>query len=187
MSGKRKKELDALVEWLHAHPKWEYGFYAVLAVLALTLFLTAGRGGNTEQVDAPQTDAAEESKTENLEERLKQTLSCIEGAGKVEVMISYESSEEIVPALSVDVQESESGDSGTTSRSEQPVTVGSGAQEGPLVLTRRAATVRGAIVVAEGAGDVSVRMDLQRAAQAVLDIPASRIEVFAMKQERKEN
>ena len=185
MSGKRKKELDALVAWLHAHPKWEYGFYAVLAVLALALFLTAGRGEKTQQTDAVRANAAGESETEDLEERLRQTLSCIEGAGKVKVMISYESSEEIVPALSVDVQESSS--SGTASRSEQPVTVGSGTQEGPLVLTRRAAIVRGAVIVAEGAGEVSVRMDLQRAAQAVLDIPASRIEVFAMKQDRKEN
>ena len=40
--------------------------------------------------------------------------------------------------------------------------------------------VRGVIVVAEGAGDISVRMKLQSAVQAVLGVEASGIEVLEM-------
>mgnify|MGYP006079487435 CR=1 FL=1 len=43
--------------------------------------------------------------------------------------------------------------------------------------------VRGAVVVAEGAQDLSVRTDLLRAAQAVLGVPSSKIEVFPMEGE----
>lgn len=186
MGGKRKKELDALMAWVRAHPKLEYGFYALLALLALALFLTGGQ--KKEFGSAPSSVQVQQSGEQlSLEERLAGTLSCIEGAGRVEVLISYESGEEIVPALSVDVEENQTGGAGSTSRSEQPVTVSSDGGEEPLVLLRRAAQVRGAIVVAEGASDVGVRMDLQRAAQAVLDIPASRIEVFSMKRQGEEN
>lgn len=179
MSGKKRKELDALLCWLHAHPKAEYGCYALLALLAAVLFFTGSRGAKTqaEMGKAEKPAAQELSSEETLEERLQTTLSAIEGAGRVTVLISYASEEEIVPALSVSVQQSEGG---TQSRSEQPVTVGGGSEEQPMVLTRRAAVARGALIVAEGAADVSVRMNLQRAAQAVLDLPAAKIEVFSM-------
>ncbi len=38
--------------------------------------------------------------------------------------------------------------------------------------------VRGVLIVAEGAGDMMVRVDLQRAAQTVLNVDASAVEVF---------
>ncbi len=44
----------------------------------------------------------------------------------------------------------------------------------------RQPTVRGVIVVAQGAADISVRMKLQSAVQAVLGVEASRVEVLEM-------
>lgn len=38
----------------------------------------------------------------------------------------------------------------------------------------------GAIIVSQGAGDVSVRLDLFRAAETLLGLPASQVEVFEM-------
>lgn len=41
----------------------------------------------------------------------------------------------------------------------------------------------GVLVVAEGAGDMRVKMELQRAVQALLDVEAEQIEILTMKEE----
>lgn len=43
--------------------------------------------------------------------------------------------------------------------------------------------VRGVIIVAEGAEDIAVQMELRRAARVALHISAQQVEVFAMKNE----
>ena len=48
----------------------------------------------------------------------------------------------------------------------------------PYLLYEKEPEIRGVIVVAEGAADVSVRLDLQRAVCAVLNVPISAVEVF---------
>lgn len=158
-----------------------YGGIAVLVVLFFAGTRTDGAG--QAQGDVQVTAAASEAE---LETRLQEVLCCIRGAGRVEVMITYDTSREIVPAMTTNVNstgsESSNGDGSSSSQqsteSTEPATVsGSGGNE-PIVLKEIEPQVRGVIVVAEGAADINVRMDLQRAVRAVLDIPLSRIEVF---------
>jgi stage III sporulation protein AG len=121
-----------------------------------------------------------------VEERLEEILSCIRGAGKVQVMVIYDTSVEIVPAMSVDSQTSTSetaNGSGQTvnqnqSEKKTPITVSG--EDGALVLTQKQPEIRGVIVVAEGAADISVRLNLQNAVQTVLNIDAENISVFEM-------
>lgn len=69
----------------------------------------------------------------------------------------------------------------TRTESSRPATIsGSGGTE-TIVLTEIEPTVRGVIVIAEGAADVSVRVKLSNAVMTVLGISADRIEVFEMK------
>ena len=173
-----KQKWEDLGKKLREHPKLEKGLYLLIVVLALLLYFTGRSSGkeNQEKIETPM--ATEQTGT--LEERLKNTLSSIQGAGKVEVLISYESSGEIVPAFSVSLQENTGDGSSSTNESRQPVTVNGSDGEGPLVLYQKEPVVRGAVIVAEGASDITVRMNLQRAAQAVLSIPSSKIEVFCM-------
>ena len=52
--------------------------------------------------------------------------------------------------------------------------------QSPIVLMEREPVVRGVIVVAEGAADLGVRMNLQRAVRAVTGASLDAIEVFEM-------
>lgn len=170
----KKETVKRFADFLRAHPWLEVAFYLVLAGLAVALFVMSGSPAQSQAKEnaAPQVAASKDS----MEEKLADALSAIKGVGKVRVLISYATSEEIVPAMSVDEQ-----NSGTSvSRSEEPVTVGSGNGEQAMVLMVRSPTVRGAIIIAEGAEDVAVRMDLLRAAQAILGVPSANIEVFPM-------
>ena len=170
MKGELKKKWQ---EVRKRCPALEWAVYGGLILVALLLFF-ASPGGEKEQKETAAEPAA--MANASLEERMEDTLSKIEGAGKVRVLISYESSEEIVPAVSRSEQ-------GEGSLSEQPVTVSGAEGETAMVLMKKSATVRGAVVVAEGAQDLSVRTDLLRAAQAVLGVPSSKIEVFPMEGE----
>lgn len=173
----RKLRTDKRFEWLL------YGGLALLAVLLYTAGTYADRNA-----DAVET-AASLSGTEaavSTEERLQDVLSCIRGAGKVEVMITYETGKEIVTAMTTNTNtsssESRSGsDSSLTSQvneTSQPATRSGEAGSEPIVLYEKEPEIRGVIVVAEGAADVSVRLDLQRAVCAVLDVPIAAVEVF---------
>ncbi len=90
------------------------------------------------------------SNTTDLEKRLAHVLSAVEGAGRVEVIVHTLAEE---PAQTV-------GAFGTVSAQK--------AGEKPS----------GVIVVAEGAERLQVRLDLARAVQTLLGLPASAVEVL---------
>lgn len=46
--------------------------------------------------------------------------------------------------------------------------------------------IRGVLIVADGAGELTVRTELMRAAMTALDVPASSVEVFAKKMDQGE-
>ncbi|MPN60000.1 hypothetical protein SDC9_207723 [bioreactor metagenome] len=97
-------------------------------------------------------------------------------------MITYESGSEIVPAMSVDTETSTSDNSGTQRQSESltPVTIKEDGNDVPLVLTEKEPVIKGVLVIAQGAYDTHVKLDLQRAVQAILGVSASVVEVFEM-------
>lgn len=91
------------------------------------------------------------SHASELEARLGEVLSEISGAGRVEVAIQYEARQEAQPVWS---------GTQTNSGNDAPVSV---------------------IVVAQGAGDVAVRLRLARAVQTLLQLDAECVEVFEMR------
>ena len=175
-----KKEL--LEGWKNKRvlPAALYGALLLLAVLLYGLgdgwFQSAPRAGPSA------TD------TQSLEARLEGILTEMRGAGRVRVLITYETAGERVAATvsTLDESVSESSGGATATRSEQsrqmhqPATVTTEGGQSPIILVEREPQIRGVIVVAEGAADPSVRLSLQRAVQAVTGVPLSSIEVFEM-------
>ena len=170
---------------LRKNRKLELACYAVVALLVVALYLVGvnGEKRREERVSVAETGGVT---TEDTEARLREVLSCIRGAGRVEVMITYEQGAELIPAMSTKVNSTSSESTGSAAQSastqrteDTTVATVSGAQgDTPIVLTEKKPTVRGVIVVAEGAADIRVKLDLQRAVCAVLDVPLSKIEVF---------
>jgi stage III sporulation protein AG len=126
--------------------------------------------------------------TNDTEQKLQETLSIIEGAGKVEVMITYKSGPEIVPAFSTDTQKTNTTDTGedqqrtSETKNEQTdvVTIEKGGDANALILKENTPDVKGVIVIAEGAGDLSVKLNLLRAVQTILAVTPDQIEIFEM-------
>ena len=108
----------------------------------------------------------------------------------MDVIINYESTAERVPAFSEDrqVSKSDSQDtsSETTSEKSDIATVqGNGASEA-LIVKENQPEVRGVIVVAQGAEDISVRMNLLNAVTTLLNVSADKVEILKMNQQDME-
>lgn len=111
------------------HIEWAV---AAAAAAALALLLTHG-------------EADVRSEATALEQRMESVLSCVEGAGRVRVLVN-----------------------------------GSGSSS---VLSDGRTQVLGVVVVAEGAREIRVRMELEQAVMALLGVDASQIEILGMKGE----
>lgn len=120
-----------------------------------------------------------------LESKLDKTLSEIEDAGQVCVMVTLESGPEIVIATSTDQKTSiiENGEDKTETITivEDPIIVTQNGTSSPIILMEILPKVKGVIVVAEGADDIGVKLDLLNAIKALLTVPNDNIQIFAMK------
>lgn len=167
----------------------------VIAVLLIAVMLLIYFGSTSSGTSKTQkqnnvnnilyTDA--ESYVNDLETRIEETLSKINGAGRVSVVITLSSSSELI--IAKDVEQTTHTESvtknGVTTKTEEivviekPILVDGGSGDEPLVLLEVMPKIAGVVVVAEGANDVNVKLNLLKAIQALLTVPSGSIEILA--------
>ena len=168
-------------------------FAGVLLLSCQSLFRKEpAKTQGTTQASTPQTTAATSSgREEELEKRLTAILEQVEGAGTVRVMVTLENRESQVLAkdeksgTSTTTETNTGGDRREISENTTESTVvqlgnGDGGTQA-VVLTTEEAKASGVVIVAQGADNVLVRDALTRAAQALLGVPAHKVEVLKMK------
>lgn len=179
-------ELDRLKEGLRARlacaaPFIERYKYVCLVLLAGILLLYAG-GGARDEPAAPAAAQDDESGfvLADFEARLEESLSHIQGIGRVELMLSLEETGESVYASNI--RHAENGaDSGSYESTLSIVSDGSYGEQ-PVQIQQRCPTFRGAVVLCEGASRDSVRLAVTEAVGAVCGLGADRISVIQMGQ-----
>ncbi len=162
---------------------------ALLALMAGILLLVAGNSlfPSEKKAHAEESEESHSNKKEaDLEQRMAQILSRIEGAGNVEVMLTFSMAEQKVVAQEEKREESRGEESGRVSESIRTETSVVMLEDGrgsfsPLVLSEASPKVEGVVIVAEGGGNPAVCASLNSAAQALLDVPAHKIAVLKMK------
>ena len=124
---------------------------------------------------------------EKMEKRLARILELIEGAGKVEVMITLSSSTETVVDKDSTYEESsekEDGDdikeSQSSVRKEETVMVDEDGDQLPYVIKTLEPIVEGVIEVMEGGGNPTVAAEVTEAVQALFHVEAHKIKVLKM-------
>ena len=127
------------------------------------------------------------SYTKDLEQRLAQILSGIDGAGKVDVMITLKSSSEKV--LDKDVEsdqetttenDSQGGtrQTGRSNRKESTVYSGGSTNESPYISKELSPEIEGVVVLADGGGNSIVKENITEAVQALFDIAPHKIKIM---------
>ncbi|TDT61948.1 stage III sporulation protein AG [Fonticella tunisiensis] len=145
---------------------------------------------NTIQVNTNTAAGTPSTYEDKLKKELTDTLSQIEGVGKVVVTINFEEGYEEVPVMNknnsdrrIEEKDSNGGTRITTEKTDSSNAVivndGSGSK---VVITRRInPKVAGVIVVAEGAENRKLRDDLILAVRTVLNVQEHKVAVMPMK------
>ncbi len=155
---------------------------AVLGALVLIIYFLPS---NNSKSDGVVTSAVQSENISDEAKMLAETLSKIKGAGNVNVMITYESSGELVPAYQQDITEtgntSENQVTYSKTQSNKIITVNQQGGAGALIIKEKKPEIKGVIVIAEGAADLNVKLNLYKAVQTVLQINAAKVDIFEMK------
>lgn len=154
----------------------KYKFVALILCLGVVLMLLpTGSGGQKEQT-AVQTQTEESRQSfdlEDLERRMESALSEINGVGEVTVVLTLRSSGEEV--LAQDTSEGNSSDRETVI-----VSTGSGTEEAVSVKTIYP-EFQGALVVCQGAGNASVKLEVLKAVSAITGLSSDQISICQRK------
>lgn len=126
-----------------------------------------------------------------LKSDLEKILSNIEGAGKVQVMITYTESSEIKAMFNENVKEStteETDSSGgvrtilQTDSSKEVVYTEDSGKKIPITEKVIMPKIEGAIILAEGAEDANIKNNIIMAVEAVTGLSTHKIQVFKLGQ-----
>lgn len=158
----------------------------ILALIAISVMPdTKKEEVNANTDTSAQTSATSEEEKEDIESKLTEILSKINGAGDVDVMITFQSSEEIVPAYNSNTttettkeQDSSGGERTTTSSTQNKTMITSNSNE-PVILKTSEAEIKGVIVVASGANDPAVKELLYDAVKTSLQVSGHQVEIYA--------
>lgn len=162
-----KKKIYKLMEKIKTNKKIQFLLIIICLLIALVfIFKDVLFQNKNEVVDSVN------SYVSNLETRLSQTLSKVDGAGKVSVVITVESGMETVLAMKTTITENSYGKETV----ETPITV-----NGKTVVVKEMyPKIIGVLIVAEGANKISVMTKIQQATVSLLDININQIEILSM-------
>lgn len=149
-------------------------------------FLQDSGVSQTSNLEASNFEIFQQDYAKYLEQRLQETLSGMEGVGKVKVMITLQSSQEQIvekdrPISRSNTTESDAeGGSRTmyqTDSKEETIyyTIGNDSQ--PFVIKTLNPKVEGVVVVAQGAGTGEISRNITEAVQALFGIEAHKVKV----------
>lgn len=198
-----EKIIDVVKSKLNGDRKKLIENCAIVIIIGVILIIAGGAFLDKE--DKEKGSVAEKTKTSEvtnsqseasvpkseLENQLKTILSQIAGAGRVDVMITFVSGKEIVPAYDSKTSENktEEKDSGGGTRSISQNSNENGiayeeAQDGakkPIIIKELLPEVKGVVIVADGASNPEICEALAKAARTLLDVPIHKIGVFERK------
>lgn len=125
----------------------------------------------------------------DLELRLEEILSRVDGAGRVKVLLTLKLKGQVELAKDIVHETSQTDGSGgvegkgsLTERKElRHVIINSGdGKMTPIVIEQSEPKIEGVIIVLDGGGDPKIKAQVTRAASALLNLPVHKIEVLKM-------
>ncbi len=156
----------------------------LLVVLGKTFFPTEEKVAKASPEE--KTTEVHNSSEQDMEARLAEILSQIQGAGQVDVMLTFRASAERVVAHEEKTEETRSQENGKNSEnlskeSTVVMTEDGNGSTSPLVLAENFPQVEGVVIVAQGGDNAVVCQALSSAAGALLNVPAHKIAILKMK------
>lgn len=171
----------------------------IITVVAINYIWSDGSGENEKTVDdvglkeKDVVQVSSNSAEDELEVKLEKILQKISGVGKVKVMITYSATSELKPIYNEDTSSSntnETDSSGGTrivtesdSQKEVVFKENTDGSKEPITQSISSPKVEGAIIVAEGAENPTVKTNIVQAIEAATGLATHKIQVFKMEED----
>lgn len=159
ITGFRQK----ITEWIG-----KYKFVVLILLVGVGLMLIPGKSNEKDQADIQPQQTVQQ---ETLSEELESILSDIQGAGRVEVMLTIKSGEQVIYQT----------DTPSADRQDTVIITDADRAQGGLVQQIIAPIYRGAIILCQGADSPSVCLAITEAVSKVTGLDSSQISVLKMK------
>ena len=147
----------------------------IIIAIVLLIYFSVSENGKIEQKNVEETSI---SLIDGLEERVGNILNKIDGVGDVDVLITFNSTVEQVTAQTENshstTTSSDSNSTTTSTSTSSPII----SNQNVIVLQEKMPQIIGVIVVAEGADNPKVRMNILSAVSTALDIDKNSIQIF---------
>ena len=188
-----------------AWKKWDKSQWTILILTGVLFMIIAIPTENKKQETSTPKNEKQETEEQNtiqkdyvqeMERRLKETLSTIDGAGRVEVMITLEDMGESViekdtARESSDLQETDQEGGTRTERNVQitseTVYEEDNNEKTPFVGKEITPKIAGVLVVAQGGENTVVKQNISEAVMALFQIEVNRIKVVKMNIQEEED
>ena len=180
---KPNKKFGKFFEKLKAIKHIEIIIAVIFIAIVLLIYLSSGSAGifnssNTNDVVEDEISTTITQYTKDMEEKIVSVLANIKGAGNVSVMLNFEQGSELKIAYTTETITKTENAIETTTVTQSPVLVTNDNTTSPIVLQEILPKPKNIIVVASGADDVNVRLELTRAVESLLNLPSSAIQIF---------
>ncbi|MBQ3554517.1 MAG: hypothetical protein IJA08_07525 [Clostridia bacterium] len=179
---KWKEQIEKYLE-----PLMNTKLLAIILLVGIVFLILPGFFGEKEE-SLPAKNIAIDSRAyvKELEQRLSDILSTIQGAGKISVMITLDDEGETVYAqdVSSDRKPIANAEANGESRADEKKLVlksDAGGGQSPISVVKTMPKVSGVLVTAQGADDERVKSDLIQAIKSVLDVKTHRVAVLVKK------
>ena len=176
----------------------EWGMVLAAGICCLIIVFPTEKGNvnNRQENDSAvekvveKTVGEEKGYVEQLEQRLEELLSGVEGVGSVRVMITVDGSTQktiLQDGTSEREQTTETDSAGGSRNSVSERSDGTtvfytdGSESVPYILSENYPKVTGVVVIAKGSGTGTVDFDILNAVQVLFDVPAHKIKIMKMK------
>ncbi len=148
----------------------------ILGAVALLIYFSTFKSSSSSKTSYEATSTTEYATM--IESKLANVIKQINGVGNVSVMVTLESGPQYIYATTDEEKVNKNEGSGTTTTStttsHEPIIVANDI----VVVKEIMPTIGGIVVVASGADNTKVKLDIIKAIQALIDVPQSKIEVL---------
>ena len=160
----------------------------IIAIIFLALLLIIAFSGNFTASVTTSTDdntsyyyKTSQEWIDEMEQEIKTLVSTIKNAGKVQVMVTLDSAPEIILASNVEqttnTSTSSSGTIETVTVATTPFVLDDESNT-VLIISEKLPTIKGIVVVASGASDVNIKLNILMAIQTLFTIENSNIQIL---------
>lgn len=184
--GKNKKNLENAIVFI------------IILIVTIIIINTTWKNDETTEKNTVQdnnvkmvsTETKEVTNSGDVEKNLKEILSKINGVGKVEVLITYSETSQVVAMYNETYKESqtEEGDTNGGTRTIQEVNKDKeiiykeeNGEKVPITEKIIMPKMEGALIVAEGANNAEVKTNIIQAVEALTGLQTHKIQVLEMK------